>query len=138
MLNEICILGLVHENFEVGLFLHQTTPPGPIRGSLKPFLILTTFLRVIQALKQLPSIRDTRQLQILSVPDAGEPKISGVLDTGESKIPDIPDTGDLFFYCFLHFSFYLQLGHQGFGNPLCPGRRGVEDSRCPGHRAVVF
>ena len=33
-----------HEIFEVGVF-RQTTPPGAIRGFLKPFLILGTFSR---------------------------------------------------------------------------------------------
>jgi len=29
-------------SLKLGVF-HQTTPPGPIRGSLEPFLILATF-----------------------------------------------------------------------------------------------
>ena len=41
-------------------FFHQTTPPGPIRGSLGPFLISETFNGAIQVLKRLPGIRDTR------------------------------------------------------------------------------
>ena len=39
LLWECMLKGLYHEIFEVGLF-HQTTPPGPMRGSLEPFLIL--------------------------------------------------------------------------------------------------
>ena len=38
---------------------HPTTPPGPILGSLGPFLVLVTFHGVIQVLKRLPYVRDT-------------------------------------------------------------------------------
>jgi len=70
-------------------FLHQTTPPGPIRGYLDPFLILATFHGVIQVFKRLPSVRGTGELRIPGVPDAGESRITGVPDTGESSF-DFP------------------------------------------------
>ena len=43
-------------------FFYQTTPLGPIRGSLGPFLILVTFHGVIQVLNRLPGIRETMEL----------------------------------------------------------------------------
>ena len=51
-------------------FFHQTTPPGPMRGSQEPFLILATFHGVIQVLKRLPGIRDNGESQTPGVPDA--------------------------------------------------------------------
>ena len=52
------------------VFFHQTTPPGPIRGSLGPFLILATFHGVIQVLKRLPGVWDTKELRSPGFPDA--------------------------------------------------------------------
>ena len=88
--------GLIHDIFEVGIF-NQTTPPGPMRGYLEPFLILETFQGVIQVLKLLPGILETGELRIPSVPDAEESRISSVLATRELRIPGVPNTGDLFF-----------------------------------------
>ena len=41
------------------LVFHQTTPPGPIRGSLEPFLLFSDFYGAIQILKRLPGVRET-------------------------------------------------------------------------------
>ena len=46
------------------LFSHQTTPPGPIRDSLEPFLILAIFHGVIQNFKR---FRDTCIFNVLKV-----------------------------------------------------------------------
>ena len=119
------------------LFFHQTTPPGPSRGSLEPFLILATFHKVIQVLKQLPGIRDTGELQIPGVWDAKKSRITNVWDNRESQTPGIRFL--LFFKLLANlpssgktggFANPQCLGHQGFVSPQCPGGRGVENLQC--------
>ena len=66
-------------------FLHQTTPPGPIRDILEPFSFLANFHGVMYIFKRLPGIWDTGESQVSGVPDAGEARISGVPDAGESR-----------------------------------------------------
>jgi len=68
--------------------VHQAAPPGPIIGSLEPFLILAIFHAVYQVLKGLPGIADCR------CPRHGKLQIADVLDTSFLNFkPTCPQLG---------------------------------------------
>jgi len=115
-------------------FFHQTTPPGPTRDVLEPFLFLSIFRGVMYILKRLPGIRDTGESQFSGVPDAGESQITGVPDAGKSQQ-----------MCMLNIlrcpghriSIDLRCpGHRISIDLRYPGHRGVTNYRCPGYRGV--
>ena len=85
--------GLGHEIFEVGFF-HQTTPPGPTRGSQEPFLILATFHGVIQVLKQCWGVANPQCPRCRGVENLRCLRHRGV------ENPQCSRRWDSIFYCF--------------------------------------
>ena len=97
------------------VFFHQTTPPGAIRGSLEPFLILATLDGVIQVLKRLPAS---------GTPGSCESPFSRTPGSRESPVSRTPGPGIRFLTIFK-----LQANLPSFGTP---GNRKSPVSRTPG------
>ena len=70
-----CEGNVKHKIFEV-VFSYRTKSPGPIRGSIKPFIFEAIFHRAIHILKRLPVVRNAGELRIQEsrIPGIGCPR----------------------------------------------------------------
>jgi len=122
-------------------FFHQTTPPGPIRGYLEPFLILATFHGVIQVLKRLLASRTLGScgFPVSRTPGSRESPLSWTPGSWASQVSRTP--GICFFLYILFFKLQANLlSSRTPGIHESPVSRmpGVENLLWPGCRGVTF